>query len=557
MQRQKIIKLSNRWKLVFWLTLAMLLMFSVTPRGHAQSAFPYVKEFVISSYYTPLPGQAHYVTGSYEGDVRLNGEGVHSADGSLVYPGMAAAPKIYPFGTKMEIPGFGIVAVHDRGGAIKGSRLDIWVGSGEEGLRKALYWGMRTLPVTVYGIDESKKESVNIEGMPLANISEVPLSTNYFRADLSLGDDGDNVRELKRFLTKLGYLGDTHESPIYFGEDTKKALIRFQVEEKVIPNESDTGVGNFGPRSRATLESILARRKNSEINSLTQSTLKKGDTGDSVKSMQELLSQYGYAAEVSGNFTDNTFDALVRFQLDFGVITGKTQVGAGFYGPKTRTAFVDLITDAYTPENLFAPAKEESTVEQIKLTFMKELKFKDKGAEVATLQEELKRLHFLGLEPTGYFGKTTEHAVFKFQQAFNIVKDEKTPGSGLVGPKTMDALNDIVARRSSQKKLVIETTEKKEIITSRIEDEKSLVSGVMTPSAFGNDLIYGTRGGDIARLQAVLKRLGFFPGKITTEYFGDITKTSVVTFQKSHGLDESGNLDESTRKILNKIVAGA
>lgn len=86
---------------------------------------PRQQTFVISAYYSPMPNQAKYVTGSYAGDIRLNGDGVKAADGSHVYPGMIAAPKSYAFGTKMKIPGVGIVAVHDRGGAI--------VHSGERG----------------------------------------------------------------------------------------------------------------------------------------------------------------------------------------------------------------------------------------------------------------------------------------------------------------------------------------------------------------------------------------------------------------------------------------
>ena len=61
--------------------------------------YPYVKTFKISAYYSPLPCQEKYTTGSYEGDIRLNGSGVNSADGTPVYPGMIAAPKTYSFGT--------------------------------------------------------------------------------------------------------------------------------------------------------------------------------------------------------------------------------------------------------------------------------------------------------------------------------------------------------------------------------------------------------------------------------------------------------------------------
>ncbi|MBU0668223.1 hypothetical protein KJ951_03160, partial [Patescibacteria group bacterium] len=48
----------------------------------------YTRTYIISAYYSPLPGQLKYVTGSYQGDIRLNGGGVHGADGTPVYPGM-------------------------------------------------------------------------------------------------------------------------------------------------------------------------------------------------------------------------------------------------------------------------------------------------------------------------------------------------------------------------------------------------------------------------------------------------------------------------------------
>ena len=63
--------------------------------------YPYTHTFTISAYYSPLACQDRYATGSYRGDIRLNGNGTNDADGTPVYPGMIAAPKLYSFGTKM------------------------------------------------------------------------------------------------------------------------------------------------------------------------------------------------------------------------------------------------------------------------------------------------------------------------------------------------------------------------------------------------------------------------------------------------------------------------
>lgn len=570
----RLFPLRQRWKLIFWLTLALFLTFSVTPRGYAQvletagtssetvePQVPYKKKFIISSYYTPLPNQTRYVTGTFEGDVRLNGEGVHSADGTLVYPGMAAAPKNIPFGTKMLIPGFGTVAIHDRGGAIKNNRLDIWVGEGEEGLRRALGWGMRTLEVTVYGIDPNIIEVVDFAPIPLARLEIIPQRTKYFKSDIALGDSGEEVIELQRFLKKLGLMEGKSDAPGYFGDETQEAVKKFQLEEKVVDSETDPGLGNFGPKSRYALEARLEKLEQESVKKIPPPALRKGNSGENVKSLQSVLADYGFLKKdfINGKFDSNTYEALFRFQIDAGVVADAKDIGAGYYGPKTKTAIEKIVKDSFTPLTDLIVSARSSQSEENTQVFTKQLALSDRGLQVVALQEELYRLHFFGLEPTGYFGKVTEHAVFKFQQAFSIVADENSQGAGVVGPKTQEKLNEFIALRVSQRKLVEKTTQTKLLVDARVQDEKTLVAAVAVQEAgalFPSNAEYGNRGADVARLQKVLKRLGFFKGRLTTEYFGDITKQSLVTFQKSHGLQESGSFDENTRRVMNKIVAG-
>ena len=73
-----------------------------------------------------------------------------TACGHKIRPGDAfvAADKEYSFGTEIIIPGYENaepVKVLDRGGAIRGNRLDVFFGSHEE----ALKWGVRHLDVKV------------------------------------------------------------------------------------------------------------------------------------------------------------------------------------------------------------------------------------------------------------------------------------------------------------------------------------------------------------------------------------------------------------------------
>src|SRR3989338_1176501 len=127
-----------------------------------QKGEPFAQDITITAYYSPLPDQCCYVRGSFAADIELNGKGTHSADGTAVYAGMAAAPPTYPFRTRIELPGIGTVTVHDRGGAIQewkdSHRIDIWVGSGEEGLARALAFGVRRVRATVYPVTAQRSE---------------------------------------------------------------------------------------------------------------------------------------------------------------------------------------------------------------------------------------------------------------------------------------------------------------------------------------------------------------------------------------------------------------
>ncbi len=60
-------------------------------------------QLIATAYYSPLPNQSFYLRGSYEGDLRLNGNGTNGASGKEVFIGMLAAPKTYDFGTKIWI----------------------------------------------------------------------------------------------------------------------------------------------------------------------------------------------------------------------------------------------------------------------------------------------------------------------------------------------------------------------------------------------------------------------------------------------------------------------
>jgi len=86
-----------------------------------------------------------YSSGSLKGKPKKVGV---TACGTKAKKGTVAADtRFYPFGTVMDVPGYGMCRVEDRGGAIKGpARIDLFFNSHKE----ALQWGRKRVSVHVW-----------------------------------------------------------------------------------------------------------------------------------------------------------------------------------------------------------------------------------------------------------------------------------------------------------------------------------------------------------------------------------------------------------------------
>ena len=71
--------------------------------------------------------------------------GNRTASGTWPRVGTIAAPRYVSFGTQLHIQGYGYSRVEDRGGAIVGRRLDVYMPS----CWHAIQWGRRTVWVSV------------------------------------------------------------------------------------------------------------------------------------------------------------------------------------------------------------------------------------------------------------------------------------------------------------------------------------------------------------------------------------------------------------------------
>jgi peptidoglycan hydrolase-like protein with peptidoglycan-binding domain/3D (Asp-Asp-Asp) domain-containing protein len=421
----------------------------VTAQGSTDA---FEQEFVITAYYSPLPNQCCYVLGSYEADMELNGEGVTGADGTKVYPGMVAAPKSYAFGTRIDLPGIGIVTVHDRGGAIQelstgAHRLDIWAGFGEEGLARALAFGVQEVKAKVYpsGVTQPA-ESFALANLPspATRLLAYAVSDEHVLLSLSpkLGETSGSALLLQRALRDTGYLAV--EPSGTFGPQTKEALAAFQ-KDMHLEDSSEI----LSLRSAAFL-AALHLRKNSEgpIGEIVDAS-SKGSTIAAAKRTLRFLGYYRGQTEI--DFNDALKSAITNFQKSHGIINSDTEAGAGRIGPKTLKA----VTLAWRQKLVAAKAEKLLTMQKLKQELAAQRKILtrtltvgDEGADVVTLQKLLAgRSHLSEKRITGYFGEETKRAVAEYQVAMGILDTKNHPSAGQVGPRTISLLNKEEVRK--------------------------------------------------------------------------------------------------------------
>ena len=153
-------------------------------------------------------------------------------------------------------------------------------------------------------------------------------------------------------------------------------------------------------------------------------TLKHGERGAEVKTLQRLLKERGFFnAYVGGNFLERTEAAVKAFQ-------------AANKGPDGS----DLEVDGIVGKNTWWAL--ENTPAEAAATGSDYLKYGDKGNEVLKLQRLLAKQGFFKDEPSGSFNVVTRDAVTYFQQSHLGSDGSFLDVDGVVGPATWWALRN-------------------------------------------------------------------------------------------------------------------
>jgi N-acetylmuramoyl-L-alanine amidase len=177
--------------------------------------------------------------------------------------------------------------------------------------------------------------------------------------------------------------------------------------------------------------------------------------------------------------------------------------------------FINDVNEAYLKE-FKGKNLSESQVKGVSINLP--LKVGNSGSFVREIQEDLLKAGFslpmYGAD--GTFGSETERAVMKFQKKYGLTVD------GLVGPNTLDKLNEILSSSNPSTDFPLPTD-----ILNR-EDE----------------------GPEVKQVQRALKAINFDPGAIDGIY-GPLTEDAVTRFQSMYAvLENDGVYGPNTRRYI-------
>jgi peptidoglycan hydrolase-like protein with peptidoglycan-binding domain len=173
---------------------------------------------------------------------------------------------------------------------------------------------------------------------PATTKQSVPAPT----AALKPGDTGAQVKVLQKALNSLGFSSGTPDGN--YGPGTKAAVAAFQNSKEL------TADGIFGSATLAALQQALSGSTGtgaggsgagSTSAQAPTTTLKPGDTGAQVKTLQQALKALGYTiGTIDGQYGPGTTSAVQAFQNAQGL-------GAdGVVGPKTLAALQQALSSA-------------------------------------------------------------------------------------------------------------------------------------------------------------------------------------------------------------------
>ncbi len=347
---------------------------------------------------------------------------------------------------------------------------------------------------------------------------DVTVDTGYQL--LQNGSRGDHVTALQEALIELGYLKGKADG--VYGSGTASAVSAFQ-------RKNGYPVTGYADQNLQALifsgKPLNASGKKTEVATLpaiSGLTVRSGDKGIIVRSIQSMLQMKGYSVSVTGTFDSKTVSAVKAFQKKNGLKQD------GICGEDTqKLLFGDGLSSAATPTAKPTPSptplpeleKPRSTV-----------RYGSKGNDAKLVQQRLIDLKYLTGKADGQFGTQSVNALKAFQQNNKLVAD------GVAGSGTNAVLFSWLALAADEKATNLPTP------TPAPEAEEITKDNVVL-------IKQGVKGSEVLRLQRRLQQLGYYTS--TLDSYCDVDDVAAIRlFQKKNGLSQDGVAGYDTQVLL-------
>jgi len=263
---------------LFWIIIFLWLFNFQTQTTNANNE----TTFIVTAYYSPLPNQKKYITWSYAWDKRLNWEWHTTASGKPVSIWVLAAPRKYPFWTKIYLEWFWVWSVEDRWWAIvkawvrwhEHDRIDIWMWFWDEWLQRALKWWKKT----VSGKVVSNNSKVNLKfkkwtkNYSLKEINpKVKIILEF--PEIKLNWDNPQISEVKKVQELFKKLWLYSGKIDWDFKKIRRRLLDFQKEVKIIKYDNSWWAGYFWEKTKAALVTYFQSKDVKDIKTKKKITI--------------------------------------------------------------------------------------------------------------------------------------------------------------------------------------------------------------------------------------------------------------------------------------------
>ena len=259
--------------------------------------------------------------------------------------------------------------------------------------------------------------------------SATPTPKPSMTATLHEGDSGENVYILQARLFELGYYAGRIDGR--YGAETTEAVRAFQRANGLAAD----GVAGRGTQQQLSSARVVAASDASggeETSAGLEAgarmpTLRKGDSGVNVTTLQQRLVSLGYMKAADGQFGSATDRAVKLFQEANGLTAD------GIAGPGTLAILFgnDAVSySAYFGRPAVGTTAAPTATPKPNMNVV--LQWQSEGADVLQYQQRLSELGYLSARyATGSFNQQTVDATKAFQQACGLKVD------GAAGPDTL------------------------------------------------------------------------------------------------------------------------